>query len=119
MAAGADRLTLNLMPAELGRIEIQLTVGDDKSAQAVIRVDNPQTLDLLQREARGLERALEAAGLRTEAGGLDFGLRGEDRRDGARAHDRDSTRGGGDEIAFQSPESAPERAGRGILDLTI
>ena len=39
--------------------------------------DRPETLDMLQRDARVLERALNDAGLRADSGGLSFNLRSD------------------------------------------
>jgi flagellar hook-length control protein FliK len=71
---GMDRITIQLKPASLGRIGIQLEVGHDGRVTAVISADRPETLELLQRDARSLERALEQAGLRTDSGSLSFNL---------------------------------------------
>jgi flagellar hook-length control protein FliK len=38
-------------------------------------VERAETLDMLQRDARNLEKALQSAGLKTDAGGLEFTLR--------------------------------------------
>jgi flagellar hook-length control protein FliK len=78
---GLDRIDIRLSPAELGRIEVRLEFGHDGRLTASIAADRPETLDQLQRDARGLERALEAAGLKTDAGGLSFNLRGDNRQD--------------------------------------
>lgn len=43
----------------------------------MVTVERPETLELLQRDARGLERALQDAGLRTDSGSLNFNLRGD------------------------------------------
>ncbi|MDX2145652.1 MAG: flagellar hook-length control protein FliK [Rhodospirillaceae bacterium] len=75
--AGLDRVTIQLRPEELGRIEIKLEMSQDGKVRAAITADNPATLELLQREARGLERALLDAGLRADASNLEFNLRGE------------------------------------------
>jgi flagellar hook-length control protein FliK len=40
-----------------------------------LTVDRPDTLDLLRRDAAGLERALQDAGLKTANNGLQFSLR--------------------------------------------
>ncbi|MGQ0662573.1 MAG: flagellar hook-length control protein FliK [Pseudomonadota bacterium] len=79
VAEGSDRITIKLVPAELGRIEIRIEIGPDGQVQAVFAADRPQTLELLQRDARQLERTLDSAGLRTDAGSLSFNLRGEGR----------------------------------------
>ena len=82
IAQGADesltRINMRLHPAELGRVDIKLDVGFDGRALAVITAERPDTLEVLQRDARLLERALAEAGLDTGSGGLSFGLARED-----------------------------------------
>jgi len=73
--AGQDRLTVNLKPAELGNVTIKLEVGHDSRIIAVIQAERPETLELLQRDARSLERAMAEAGLNTDSGSLNFGLK--------------------------------------------
>ena len=73
--AGQDRLTVNLKPAELGNVTIKLEVGHDHRIIAVIQAERPETLELLQRDARSLERAMAEAGLNTDSGSLNFGLK--------------------------------------------
>jgi flagellar hook-length control protein FliK len=72
---GSRQFDIRLDPPELGRIEVRLDV--DKSGEVITRltVDRPETLQLLQNDARGLERALQSAGLKTEDGSLQFSLR--------------------------------------------
>ncbi|SDD96537.1 flagellar hook-length control protein FliK [Rhodospira trueperi] len=74
---GMDRITIKLHPETLGRVEVKLDFGSDGRVSAQVTVDKSETLDLLQRDVRGLERALNDAGLRTENGGIQFGLRGD------------------------------------------
>lgn len=76
---GNDRISIRLSPAELGRIDVKLEVGPDGRVQAVFAADRAQTVDLLQRDARDLERALQDAGLRADSGSLSFNLRGDGR----------------------------------------
>jgi len=73
--AGASRFTIRLDPPELGRIDIRLTMGEDKAVHALLTADNETALELLQRDVRLLERALHEAGVRTDAGSLNFSLR--------------------------------------------
>jgi len=74
---GIDRLDIQLKPAALGHITMKLDMSADGRVSAVITADRPETLHLLQRDARGLERALQDAGLQTNQGSLSFNLRGE------------------------------------------
>lgn len=77
--AKAQAMTVKLEPVELGKIDIRLDFGADGKVQASIFADRPQTLDMLQKDARGLEKALQNAGLQTDSGSLSFNLRGQDR----------------------------------------
>jgi flagellar hook-length control protein FliK len=79
VGAGQDRIRIQLHPAELGRIDVKLDLGNDGFVKAVVSVDKPETFELFQRDLRGLERALQDAGLKTDSGSLSFNLRGEDR----------------------------------------
>ncbi|MGD9741658.1 MAG: flagellar hook-length control protein FliK [Dongiaceae bacterium] len=78
--AGRDRISIELLPAELGRIEISLDFDRSGKLSAMIAADKPHTLDLLQRDQRGLERALQDAGFKTDSGSLSFNLRGDQRQ---------------------------------------
>jgi flagellar hook-length control protein FliK len=73
--AGQSRFEIRLDPPELGRIDVRLDI--DRSGQVASRliVDRPETLDQLRRDAAGLERALQDAGLKTAQNGLQFSLR--------------------------------------------
>ena len=73
---GDNRFSIRLDPPELGRIEVNLNVRSDGHAQAELSADKPQTLELLQKDASSLERALKDAGLNL-AGGLAFSLKGD------------------------------------------
>jgi flagellar hook-length control protein FliK len=72
---GADRITIQLRPAELGRIEVRIEVSGDGRTLVHVSADRADTLDLLQRDARDLARSLQDAGLRADAGNLQFSLR--------------------------------------------
>jgi chemotaxis protein MotD len=73
--AGKNRFEIRLDPPELGRIEVRLDVDRDGNVTSRLTVDRPDTLDLLRRDATGLERALQDAGLKTANNGLQFSLR--------------------------------------------
>ncbi len=76
--AGANRITVQLYPAELGRIEVKIELAENGRLSAMVVVDRPETLDMMQRDARALERALQQAGLDTDSDSLQFNLRDED-----------------------------------------
>jgi flagellar hook-length control protein FliK len=91
--AGQDQINIKLHPAELGRIEVKLENASDGTLRAVISAERPETLDLLQRDARGLERALQEAGVKTDSGSLNFNLRGQGHEQ-QNANDGGAGRGG-------------------------
>lgn len=77
---GKDQIRIRLNPAELGQIDVSLKVRNDGTIKAIVTIDRPETFDLMQRDARGLERALQDAGLKTDSGSLSFNLRGGDQQ---------------------------------------
>lgn len=77
-ARGDSRFTIRLDPPELGRIDVNLSMNSQGHAQAVLAVEKPQTLELLMRDASGLERALKDAGLELGTN-LSFSLKEEGR----------------------------------------
>ncbi len=79
VAEGLDQITIRLNPAELGRIDVKIEVGSDGTLRAAFAADKQMTLDLLKGDSRQLEQALSEAGLSTDAGGLNFSLRGDNR----------------------------------------
>ena len=82
---GDDQISLQLHPADLGRITVKLEVGSDGMVQGSVTAENPQTLALLQKDSRSLERALQDAGLRTDPGSLQFNLGGQGNNNGNNA----------------------------------
>lgn len=74
---GVDQITVQLMPEELGRIEVKLELGQDAVTRVSFLVDKQHTFDLIQRDAAQLERMLQDAGVRADAGSMQFNLRQE------------------------------------------
>jgi flagellar hook-length control protein FliK len=72
---GNNEFTINLKPAELGKIEIKLDIAADKTVKGTVVVDNQTTLNLLQKDSSSLQRALQEAGLSADAGCMQFSLR--------------------------------------------
>lgn len=72
---GSRQFEIRLDPPELGRIDVKLDVDKGGNVNTHLTVDRPETLDLLRRDAQGLERALQQAGLKTSDGNLEFSLR--------------------------------------------
>jgi hypothetical protein len=119
---GADHLVVQLRPQSLGRIRIELEVAPDNRVIAVIGAERPETLDLLQRDARGLERALNEAGLRADSGSLSFNLRSDgDSRPEAPATPTRLTVAATDDGRAPAPQIYPlyDRSGTGGVDIRV
>lgn len=72
---GSSSFEIRLDPAEMGRIDVRMEVRQDGHITAHMTVDRPETLDLLQRDQRALQQALNDAGLQADADSLNFSLR--------------------------------------------
>lgn len=76
---GTSKIQIQLDPLELGKLHIKIDLSvDGKATGVVVTADNKSTLEMLQRDARGLEAALADAGIKADAGSLSFNLRGGD-----------------------------------------
>lgn len=82
---GTSKIRIQLDPADLGKIDIKLTVEAGGKTGVNILVDSRHTLELLQRDAQGLARALADAGLSADGSSLNFNLRGEGQQQGENA----------------------------------
>lgn len=70
--SGADRIQIKLSPASLGKVEVALELTPDKVVQAVVYAEKPETLDMLERDARVLQKAFEEAGMKFDSNSLTF-----------------------------------------------
>jgi chemotaxis protein MotD len=104
-SGGESRFSIRLDPAELGKIEVNLNVDAHGHAQAELSADKPQTLELLQKDASALERALKDAGLNL-SGGLAFSLKDEGRSQAW----RDSQGGRGRSLQIAAADAASANA---------
>lgn len=67
-------MTIHMDPEELGRVEVELTFGKDKTVKAKMLIEKPETYFMMQRDSATLERALQNSGLEIDGGGIDFEL---------------------------------------------
>ena len=117
LSQGNDKISIQLRPAELGKVEVRLEVGHEGRVTAVITADRADTLDLLQRDARILQSSLQDAGLRADSNSLSFELRGNGQTFD-QAHDgTGNARGSGDAgvDGVGSPDAAAPMARPGII----
>ena len=71
---GSSQFEINLHPADLGKLDITISVAQDGRVHAVLRAERADTLDLLQRDSRALEQQLRQAGLEVGSNALSFQL---------------------------------------------
>jgi flagellar hook-length control protein FliK len=110
--AGKNRFEIRLDPPELGRIDVRLDVDRDGNVTSRLTVDRPDTLDLLRRDATGLERALQDAGLKTANNGLQFSLRDQSLNDQQTGRAPDTAIMVANDEALPSVDAIPQRYGR-------
>ena len=110
---------------ELGKVDVKLEISNSTLVKAVVLVEKPETLELLQRDARVLERALQDAGLKTGGNSLSFALNDQG-GSGRNQDDGDAPRGGADMTAnstegdgppTQAATDQPSPAGDGLVNM--
>ncbi len=75
-SGGVDRFEIRLDPKDLGGVDVSLEFSKDGRVRAHLIVERPETLDFLQRDQRGLEKALQEAGVESDKSSLQFSLGG-------------------------------------------
>lgn len=128
--AGTREFTIHLYPAELGKVEVKLEIASSGAVRAHLTVDKIDTLQLLQRDASNLQRALEQAGLKPSDQSLNFSLRQEGGQNLPQRQGQDQAAPG--RVRFGGNEAGPAerdvtvgalaayaRRGNGALDIHI
>lgn len=82
MKDGTTKMIVKLDPPELGELEIRMQVSRQGRADVIISVERVQTLELLQKDSKLLQQALNDAGLNSGESSLNFNLRGENNSGG-------------------------------------
>jgi len=127
---GADVVKIQLKPHELGKIEIKLEVSADGHVNATVTAEKPETLALLQKDSKGLEKALENAGLKTDGTATSFNLKGQEHQQNADRGGNNSQRQGrgraggadlGEDPLAGSVQAAQSRlsGGRSGVDISV
>jgi flagellar hook-length control protein FliK len=78
--SGAQQFDIRMDPAELGRVDVRLSLDGNGTAQAHLAAERPETLTLLQNNAATLTRALQDSGVQVANNGLQFSLKGQERQ---------------------------------------
>lgn len=77
MVQNRHHIQIQLEPEELGKLDIRMEVRADGKTGLTVTAETRQALDLLQRDMRELERILGDAGLKADAGAMQFNLKGD------------------------------------------
>ncbi|EEA96122.1 flagellar hook-length control protein FliK [Pseudovibrio sp. JE062] len=74
VSGGVNRFEIRLDPKELGSVDVSIEFGKDGRVRAHLIAERPETLELLQKDQRGLEKALQEAGIDADKSSLRFSL---------------------------------------------
>jgi len=94
LQAGTDRISIQLRPAELGRVDVKMEMTHDGRIMTVVTAEKQDTLDLLRRDSSELQRALADAGL--NSGDMEFNLKGQEQQNAKGEDGNDSAKPNGD-----------------------
>ncbi len=73
--SGTQQFEVRMNPPELGRVDVRLEFGKDGQVTTHLIVERPETLEMLSKDSRQLERALQQAGVSIDSDGLTFSLK--------------------------------------------
>lgn len=124
LGRGGDALTITLDPIELGRVEVSISQGKE-AGQVRIVAERPETLALLQRDQRELDRALSQAGLGDLGRSIAFSLSSDQGRQQQQGWGQEKAqRSTGLVISAESDRSlamvpAQNRASTSLIDLAV
>ena len=109
VSEGNSRFQIRLDPPELGRIDVRLDIDKAGQVNARLIVEKSETLDLMQRDQRALERALQQAGLDGAKTNLEFSLKQNPFSAGQHGQDGGNGRNPvfGDEVAADADDTPP------------
>jgi flagellar hook-length control protein FliK len=106
--AGLDRISIQLRPENLGRVDVKMDISRDGGVSVAVIADSKDTMELLQRDAKELLKALADAGLKAESGDLNFNLRGEQNQNAANGNNAGSNKDGNGDNAGANGNSNGE-----------
>ncbi len=76
-AKNETSFTIRMDPPELGKLDVKLTLSKSAEVQASISIEREGTYELLARDLKALERALNEAGLKTDQNSLELNLKNQ------------------------------------------
>ncbi|MHA7776954.1 flagellar hook-length control protein FliK [Roseibium sp. M-1] len=116
---GQTRFQMRFDPPELGRVEVHMKVNSDGSVHTHLIVDRPETLDMFLRDQRGLERALENAGLTADSENMQFSLKQDGNRDFASGNDQSGVQAAGQGGSGPGEADEADPVAEDIVRLTL
>jgi hypothetical protein len=122
--AGSNHFVIQLSPAHMGDVRVDMKVNTDGTVHAMLHVEKPETLQMLQRDAGLLHQALQDAGLKPDGGSLNFSLRQDGgqfagQNSGSHAQGGSARTGETDASIADLAIQSPRRRHAGRLDVTI
>lgn len=106
LQAGTDRISIQLKPAELGRVDVKMEMTHDGRIATVVTAEKQDTLDLLRRDSSELQKALADAGL--NSGDMEFNLKGQEQQTADAEGDGRGNAGGDDAEAGETAENGAD-----------
>lgn len=95
-ADGSQSVTVNLHPAELGQVRIQIDQTQAGTAHVAITADRPETLQLLMHDQPHLQQVLDQAGVPSDGRGITFQMSPPDQVSPGASRPDSMAAGGGD-----------------------
>ena len=74
---GVDTIDIQLKPEDLGKIQIRMHIAKDGKLHADIISSRPETMDMLQKDVSGLQKAFNDAGYDTDSRSFNFSFQKE------------------------------------------
>ena len=122
---GVTRFQVRIDPPELGRVDVKLDMTVEGRVQAHLTVERSETLDLMMRDARSLERALADTGLNLSRDSLSFSLKNQNAftSEGGTGNDSGDA-ATADTASDQADDAEPDQMTRGYItdtgvDITV
>ena len=124
LGRGDESLTIALDPGELGLVEVSISQGKE-AGQIRIVAERPETLALLQRDQRELDRALSQAGLGDLGRSIAFSLASDQGRQREQGGGQDKGKRsvglvlGADGDRLIAPVPVQQRLSTSLIDLAV
>jgi flagellar hook-length control protein FliK len=78
LPSGKQNITVQLDPADLGRVDVKLEIGNDGRTHISIMAERKETLDMLKNDMGSLQRSLADSGIKADAGTMQFNLKNQE-----------------------------------------